>query len=76
MAQTQTLTSKKLNRSVDQTLFSGLSGEIESRYQDLRDRVEDLSEQSVKVVKKHPYYAILGAAAAGIAIGMFFSRKK
>ena len=56
--------------------FSHLTDEIESRYNDLRERIEGLTDSSAEMVRAHPMYAILGAAAAGAVIGMFLQGRR
>jgi len=49
---------------------------IESRYHDLRDRLDEMSDQSAQVVRNHPFYSVLGAAAVGLIFGMFFQARR
>jgi|GEM_PF-3292781 len=68
----------RLNDSMRKTekSLSRIGEEIESRYHDLRDRLDEMSEQSAKVVRNHPFYSILGAAAVGLVFGMFFQARR
>jgi ElaB/YqjD/DUF883 family membrane-anchored ribosome-binding protein len=79
MAQTNLNSSSSKNKSFQASqgsTLSHLTDEIGSRYNDLRERIEDMTDSSAKLVKAHPLYAILGAAAAGIVVGMFVQGRR
>ncbi len=41
-----------------------------------KDKASELASESLSLIKRHPYYAAIGASAVGIFIGYFLLRSK